>query len=437
MINLRNEAYSILLKVFKDNLFSDKLLHKYHNKINNNEERLLYNLVKGTIKRKVKLDYIANSLTDEAKFDKTDLKIKTLIYLSLYQLLYCSSIPSYATVNESVELAKKLFNEKVASFLNALLRSYLNNPEITYPQDIVKRLSVEHSYPEYLIENWLSQFGEEETELLCMYFNDNPKLSIRVNSIATTAEKLVKYFEKKGVTLNRYEGIHNVFHSDRPEILLNDVALGEGYYSVQDASAAMIVNCLDPQKNESIIDFFAGPGGKVTYIAELMNNTGEIIAIDKSPQKIKKIRKNLSTLQLNNTILVKEDFKHFGPKAPAYHRVILDVPCTGWGVLQKKPELRWQQNQDLQSLLKLQENALNYGSEFVRPGGFLVYSTCTMNPEENEIQVEKFLKRNKNFTPVDINGLIPKKYTDGFYLKTIPHAHNMDGAFAAKMQKHL
>jgi len=180
---------------------------------------------------------------------------------------------------------------------------------------------------------------------------------------------------------------------------------------------------------------FAGPGGKTSYIAELMENSGEIIAIDKYPKKIKLVKQAIERLQLSNVKLVVQDALKYGPIAPAYDKVLIDVPCSGWGVLGKKAELRWQTHQKNNELIKIQSSALNYAAKFVRLNGYLIYSTCTMNRIENEDQIEKFLKKHPNFELVPANQYLPDLYTDGDYLKTIPHKHQMDGSFGAKMKR--
>jgi len=197
----------------------------------------------------------------------------------------------------------------------------------------------------------------------------------------------------------------------------------------------MVVELLQPELNESILDLFAAPGGKATYISELMRNTGELIAVDKFPNKIKKLKRAIERLQINNMKLHAEDAFKFGPITPSFDRVILDVPCSGWGVFQKKAELRWQLNQNMKELIKLQKKALDFGAKFLRPGGILVYSTCTLNIDENEKQIENFLNRNPNFTLEPADQFIPKEITEGGYLKTLPFKHNSDGAFAARLKK--
>ncbi|MCB5230948.1 MAG: 16S rRNA (cytosine(967)-C(5))-methyltransferase RsmB [Candidatus Cloacimonas sp.] len=433
---IRKEAYNIILKVLKNHVHSDRLLDQAFKKIEDDQDKnFLNHLVRGTIKMKGNLEYIAASLSDKEKYAKTDLKIKVLLYLGLFQLKYCNSVPEHSAVDETVELAKQLLNPKVADYVNALLRNYLRNPKIEYPSNPVERMAAEHSFPSELIESWIEDYGEDETELLCLYFNENPKLSIRVNRIATDFGKVKKYMDKKGYELSASECSDHIFTTTFNQAVLNDVSFEEGYFSIQDGSAAMVVELLDPQMDDYILDLFAGPGGKCTYISEIIENTGEVIAVDKFPQKTKLIKSAIHRLQITNMKIITEDAFKYGPKVAAYDRVLLDVPCSGWGVLQKKAELRWQHNQDMKSLIKLQENALTTGAQFVKVGGILVYSTCTINRQENEEQIEKFLQKNGEFELVDAGSSIPSKYVSNGVLRTLPHRHMIDGAFAAKMVK--
>ena len=437
MKNLRLEAYQIIVKVLKKNMFSDKLLHKLSNQMKGTKENsdFIYALVKGVIKRKMNLDYICRKFVDEKKYANTNLNVKTVLYIALYQLLYMDSIPEHAAVNESVDIAKQLFGQKMANFINAVLRSYLRNPNIEYPENDSERLSVEYSFPKMIIDDWIAHLGIDGTEMLCMYFNDVPNISIRINQLATNRERIKKYFAKKNVVINESESSPLIFTSSQVKEVLSDVAFSEGYYSVQDASAAMVVEMMDPNPGESILDLFAAPGGKSTFIAEKMENKGEVVANDKIPNKIKKVKKALERLQINIVNPIVSDAFKYGPLAPSFDRVLLDVPCSGWGVFQKKAELRWQESQDMKKLLKIQYDALERGAKFVRPGGYLVYSTCTMNTAENEEQINKFLLKNKNFSLVNPGEFVPKKFITDNFLKTIPHLHHMDGAFAAKMVK--
>ncbi|PKN74676.1 MAG: 16S rRNA (cytosine(967)-C(5))-methyltransferase RsmB [Candidatus Cloacimonetes bacterium HGW-Cloacimonetes-2] len=436
-MNFRQEAYSTILKVLKDHDFSDTLLQQRAKKLKQSDESvaLFYTLVKGVIKMKGKMDYILSKFTDEKKFAVTDLKIKTMLYIGLYQLIYLDSIPDHASINETVDLAKSILGNSVGDFVNAVLRSYQRNPEIEYPTDPVKRIATEHSYPEELVRDWITLWGEEDTEYLAIFFNENPQLHIRVNATATTAPKLLSYFEKRSIELHPSPASKMMFTSPDADKLLNDVAFSEGYFSIQDSSAALVVELMDPKQEESILDLFAAPGGKCTYIAERLANTGEVVAVDKIPNKMKLLKQAADRLQLTNIQLVTTDAFKYGPVAPAFHRVLVDAPCSGWGVLSRKADLRWQVHQNLPELVKLQEKALDYAANFVAPEGVLVYSTCTMNPNENEKQIENFLKRNKSFELVDAAKYIPAEYTENGCMKTVPFRHNMDGAFAARLKR--
>jgi 16S rRNA (cytosine967-C5)-methyltransferase len=435
-MNIREEAWLIIVKVIKNNMFSDKLLTQSARKINDENVNLLYHLVRGVIKMQLHLDYIISHYVDKTKYRETDLRVKALLYLALYQLLYCDGIPTHAAVNETVALAKKHMNEQIAGFINAVIREYLRKPEFTYPHDEAERISVEHSFPINVVKKLLDHLDVEQVEYMCMYFNEPPKLYMRVNSLATTKDKLIKYFAKKDITLENASASKNVVTSKDGERILRDVAFDEGYFTIQDTSAILTIELLDPKEDENILDLFAGRGGKTSYIAELMNNTGEIVAVDKIPYKMKEMKQTLSRVLATNVNLVIEDAFKFGPVAAVYDRVLIDVPCSGWGVFQKKPELRWQVRQDIAELIKLQEKALETADLFVKPGGYLLYSTCTINPDENEAQIQKFMRANPQYELIPADQIIPAQYTENGFLKTIPNKHNMDGAFAAKLRKY-
>lgn len=434
---LREEAYYTILKVFKDTEFSDTLLHQRAKKLKGNKENvaLFYNMVKGVIKMRMKLDYVLSQYTDKEKFDQTDIKIKAWLYLGLYQLMYLDSIPDHAAINETVELAKKNLGEKVGDFVNAVLRAYQRNPEVKYPDDTVLRIAYEHSYPPELIAKWIELWGEEDTEYLALFYNENPRLHIRVNTTATTRDKLIQYFTKRDIPVTPSPVSKVTILTDAADDVLEDVAFSEGYFSIQDTSSTLIVDLLDPHPEENILDLFAAPGGKCTYIAEKMVNTGEVVAVDKIPNKMKLLKQAADRLQLTNIKQVVTDAFRYGPVAPAYDRVLADVPCSGWGVFGRKADLRWQANKNIEELVKLQEKALDYAANFVRAGGILVYSTCTLNPAENEEQIKKFLQRNPKFTLVNAKEILPSDFVVEGMFKTLPFKHDMDGAFAAKMRK--
>jgi 16S rRNA (cytosine967-C5)-methyltransferase len=436
-MNIRSEAYDIIVKVLKNQEFSDNLLQQRAKKLRHNNEQVafMYHLVKGTIKYQLKLDYICRQFTEADKFEKTDIKIKVLLYMGLYQLLYMNSVPDHAAINETVELAKYNMNASVSGFVNSVLRSFQRNPEVVLPIDPVERIAYEYSYPVGLIKEWHRLWGEEKTERMAIFFNETPKLHIRVNTIATDTAKLIPYFLKRSIYCSVSPASKNIIVTENAFEALDDVGFSEGYYSIQDTSAAMIVELLDPKPGESVLDLFSAPGGKCTYIAEKLNNSGEVIAVDKTPNKMKLLKQAAERLQLTNIKLLVQDAFAYGPVAPAFDRVLVDAPCSGWGVMGRKADLRWQLHQNIPEIIKLQERALNYAANFVKLGGHLVYSTCTMNPMENEKQIEQFLSKNKKFQLVNANTIIPSTYAEEGYLKTVPYMHDMDGAFAAKLVK--
>ncbi|MGC9361410.1 MAG: 16S rRNA (cytosine(967)-C(5))-methyltransferase RsmB, partial [Candidatus Syntrophosphaera sp.] len=365
----------------------------------------------------------------------TDIKIKAFLYMGLYELMYMDSIPEHASINETVELAKSTLGGTVGDFINAILRAWQRDPQVKYPDDPILRISYEHSYPKDLIENWIRLWGEKNTEKLARYYNENPKLHIRVNATATSRKKLIRYFAKRDVSLTPSKVGEMMLITEAGSEVLEDVAFSEGYFSIQDISSSLIVDLMDPQPQENILDFFAAPGGKCTYIAEKLNNTGEVVAVDKIPSRMKLLKQAADRLQLSNIKQIVTDAFKYGPVAPAYDRVLVDAPCSGWGVFGRKADLRWQANKNIEELVKLQSKALDHAANFVRPDGVMVYSTCTINPAENEEQVEKFLARNKQFELLDAAQYLPQDFTDAKMFKTLPFRHDMDGAFAAKMIK--
>jgi 16S rRNA (cytosine967-C5)-methyltransferase len=431
----RKHAYQTILKILRDTEFSDTLLRQRAKKIKNNrhEVAIFYHLVKGVVKMKLKLDFILSQYADPKKFSGTDIKIKAFLYMGLYELMYLDSIPAHASINETVELAKSTLGNTVGDFINAILRAWQRDPHVEYPDDPVLRISYEHSYPPHLIECWISLWGLENTENLAKYYNENPKLHIRVNATATSPEKLIRYFANRDVQLTPSKVGEMMLITEAASEVLEDVAFSEGYFSVQDISSSLIVDLLDPQPRENILDFFAAPGGKCTYIAEKLANTGEVVAVDKIPNRMKLLKQAADRLQLKNIKQIVTDAFRYGPVAPAYDRVLVDAPCSGWGVFGRKADLRWQANKNINELVKLQARALDHAANFVHPEGVLVYSTCTINPEENEEQVKKFLERNKQFELVDAARTLPEDFTDAGMFKTLPFRHDMDGAFAAKM----
>jgi 16S rRNA (cytosine967-C5)-methyltransferase len=436
-MNFRSEAYSTILKVLKNGEFSDSMLQQRAKKLKSDGDdiALFYTTVKGVIKMRLHLDFVLSHYTDAKKYAATDLKIKILLYLGLYQIKYLDSIPPHAAVNETVELAKSILSPQVADFVNAVLRNVLRGSDLEYPDDPALRIAYEHSYPPELIKGWISLWGVEDTEMMALYFNENPALHIRVNQTATSPQKLMAYFQRRGIEIIPSVASGMMFHTMQSSEVLNEVAFSEGYFSVQDTSAALVVELLDPKPEQSVLDLFAAPGGKCTYIAEKLNNTGEVIAVDRIPNKMKLLKQAADRLQLYNIKQITTDALKYGPVAPAYDRVLVDAPCSGWGVFSRKADLRWQAHNDIPELIKLQEKALEHAANFVKPEGYLVYSTCTMNPDENEKQIAKFLLHNPKFTLIKAEGFIPQDFTENGFLKTIPFRHFMDGAFGAKLQR--
>ena len=434
-MEIREIAAKIIYRVLKDKAYSDKLLLVYSKNIfNEADKKFLYTLVKGTIKMQLNLDYIAKTLANNSNYEKTLLEIKIILYLALYQIFYLEKIPHYAILHQSVELAKKKYGQKIANFVNAVLRKAKEDllEKIKYP--LGKEISLKYSYPDNLLKIWQKEFSSFEIEELCKYFNKPAKIHLRVNNLVSNKEEIKDYFIKNKIKFWETELSEDIFVVENSSVL-KSAFFTKGAFSVQDLSASLVVQLLDIKKNEEILDLFAAPGGKASYISQILQNTGKVLAVDISKTKIEKIKEATIRLKINNLhCLCMDSFEFSGFEN--YSKILLDVPCLGFGVLLKKAELRYPSKQKIKEILSLQRKILQNVGEKVKIGTHLVYSTCALHREENEEQIKNFLKNNDNFKLIDAKNYVSQKITtkEGF-LKIIPYKYNCDGVFAAILKK--
>ncbi|RLC49109.1 MAG: 16S rRNA (cytosine(967)-C(5))-methyltransferase RsmB [Candidatus Cloacimonadota bacterium] len=439
-MNIRAISYNILCKVFQNNAYSNKLLSYYCKKFNlsSQDKKLLYILTKGIIKQRNFLDFILSQSIKNRDFKCIKESIKCLLRLGLYQIIFMDSIPDRAAVNETVEIAKKVKNQTTANFVNAVLRNYIRNKDaIKLPDknNTSEYLSVKYSFPKKLIEKWLTLFTEYEVELMCEYFNKPPKLSIRYNCLTTNKDSLSAYLLKKNIRFSYGQYSSNIFHIIDQFDLSKDEYFIQGKYSVQDESSALAVELLNPHQDERILDMFAAPGGKTSYIAELLNNEGSITAVDIYPHKVKVMKANLSRLYIKNVDIICGDIfaLDFSEK---FDKILVDAPCSGWGVMAKKADLRWHYQKNLSQLIELQEKALNKADKLLKHNGQIVYSTCTFNINENELLIKKFIDNTGNYKIVSPDNLIHKEIIEHHnIIKTLPFKHQIDGSFAVKLKR--
>lgn len=419
------------------------------------DKRFLTELVYGTIRRQRTLDALIDQLGKKLSHQQPP-DLRLILHLGLYQLRYLNQIPTSAAVNTTVELAKQNGFANLAGVVNGLLRQYvrltqihasaeatiatssLNDP-LRLPTDLTQRLGVLYSYPDWIVENWLKQFGQAETEKLCQWMNEPPSIDLRINRLKTTIEEVETAFSHVNVSTQRVPCLPNALR------LIESVGniqklpgYQDGWWVVQDGSAQLVSYLLDPQPGEMVIDACAAPGGKTTHISELMDDQGNVWACDKTPSRLKKLEQNRDRLQLHSIHIHTGDsrtFTHFRNQAD---RVLIDAPCSGLGTLHRHADARWRQTPDsVTQLAQLQAELLAQAATWVKPGGVLVYSTCTLHPTENEHQIDRFLNTHLTWklVPPHPNSVAASFATAESWCKVVPHHHQMDGFFMARLEK--
>ena len=417
---VRFSAVKIIFSVTEKNSFANVEISKILREKNFSDldRRFLTELVYGTLKKISSIDWIIEKFSDR----KIDKKVLAVLRLGVFQILFTDKIPKFAAVNESVEIAKKFCGLGASKFVNGILRSILRNPEkIKFPDDdSVESLALKNFHPIWIVKLFLNEFGLDETKKILAANNSEPPLCLRVNTLKISREEFLEKFPAAEKSKLVDDGIILKNHG----ALDNFLPLKKGLCQVQDESSMLIAHLLEPQENNFVIDCCAAPGGKSTHIAELMKNRGKILACDIYEHKIKKISENAKRLGIKIIEPILTDARKIGEKFfEKADRVLVDVPCSGLGVLRRKSDLRLKKNFDeIKKLPTLQLEILESAAKTLKRGGILIYSTCTILKAENENVVEKFLSANKNFE------LVEKKLF-------LPHIDNTDGFFYAKILK--
>lgn len=437
---VRGLAVKILNRIDRTDAYLDKMLQIEikNSELESNDKALLFEIVHGVIRYLGRIDWILTGFY-KGQFSKCIPNIKNAMRVALYQILYLDRVPDYAAVNEAVDFVKKLQGKKPADLTNAVLRNIIRNKNgIRYPDPAENKLSyftAYHSHPSWMVKRWIARYGEPFTEELLMANNKKPSLHLRVNKIKTTSEEMYKLLDEvqlkydSGKHLDSFIRLHNLTN------ITDWKYFSAGYFSVQDESTGLPCYLLDPKPGMRVLDLCAAPGGKTGLLADLMENSGELIAIDKYESRIKILKNNLERLGVTNVKLIEADSSEY--VGGLFDRVLVDVPCSGLGTLTKKPDIKWKRDiGDFRKLNEIQYKLLVNGSKLVDVGGFIVYSTCTIEPEENYLIIEKFLNKNSGFELVNATEMFDEKLTDSNgCLQTFPHIHELDGAFAAKLKR--
>jgi len=442
--NPRQAACSVLLRINKDGSYADQLMDKElaNGNLTGPNRGLFAELVFGVLRRQGTLDYILKGLLDQP-LSKLEPAALVLLRIGLYQLIYLDRVPESAAVNESVNLAKQLI-PRASGLVNAVLRNYLRRKDsITFPNpatDPAASIAVRHSHPDWLVKQWISQLGEDETELLAEASSLQPPLTLRANTLLISRDDLLQrlldnsiaatpcHFSPHGIQI---EGRHHI-----PGL----PGFRDGLFAVQDEASQLAGLMLDPQPGERILDTCAAPGGKATHMAQLMNNRGQIVAMDVSKRKLPLIldsaqRLGISIISTRAADLLRSDLL----PENAFDRILLDAPCSGLGVIRRNPEAKWRLvPADIARLAETQKRLIDNAVKMLKPGGVLLYSTCSTTCEENESVVNDFLSRHCDCMLENLNGIFPayeELFTSEGMFRSWPHRHGMDGFFAARLRK--
>ncbi|MBE9047709.1 16S rRNA (cytosine(967)-C(5))-methyltransferase [Pleurocapsales cyanobacterium LEGE 10410] len=442
--NSRSLAFLALKNVYQHKAYTDIALNRVIKSvgksvvISQSDRSFACELVYGIVRRQRTLDALIDLLgKKKAAQQPPDLRI--ILHLGLYQLRYLDRIPASAAVNTSVELAKENNLAKLSGVVNGLLRGYIRQAEsgdpLQLPEDPIVKLGIRHSFPNWIVETWLEQLSIEETDRLLAWFNQSPKIDLRVNPLRASVEKVEASFRAAGILV---EGIPNLPQGLRLQSAgaVPDLpGYKEGWWVIQDSSAQLVTHLLDPQPGETIIDACAAPGGKTTHIAELMQDRGKIIACDRATKRLNKVRENAARLHLQSIQIEAGDIRDKSEFVNLADRVLLDAPCSGLGTLHKRPDIRWRQTkQAIRELFSLQRELLEQAATWVKPRGILVYATCTLNLLENEKVIQSFLSNHSNWSIQSPPKAIAGDWvtTEG-WIKVYPHRHDMDGFFMVRL----
>lgn len=429
MKNTREKALQIINDVLYKGTFLEESLEIL--KASNIDERdfaFIKEIITGVVRNKTYLDYVIRQ-NSRVRFNRIHKIILIILEMAIYQMYFLDKVPDYSIVDESVNLAKIYGNKGSISFTNGILRSIAKKkPAQVTLKNSIDNLSTYYSHPRFYTEYFYENYGEEFTKKLLKSNNEKAPFTIRVNSIKTNRDDLIKNLSQIGFEIEEttYDKALNVLN---PNGIIDTEYFEKGHFYVQDLGSILVSSFLNPRKDSKVLDLCAAPGGKTTHLSELMDNTGEIVACDKSKGKINLIKenaqrlgcKNISTM-INDARVLNDDFIN------KFDYVLVDAPCSGTGLYRKKPDIKWNKGiDDLKELGKIQLEILNNAKEYVKDQGLLLYSTCSLSKIENEDVIENFLSENKNFKIKNLRG---KEV-----LKLFPSVDGSDGFSICLLEK--
>ncbi|HWR61362.1 MAG TPA: 16S rRNA (cytosine(967)-C(5))-methyltransferase RsmB [Clostridia bacterium] len=406
------------------------------------DKALVTEIVNGTLRNLNRIDWIKSQFVKKNNIDPW---MEDILRCGIYQIIFLDRVPDSAVCNESAELARSHGHEGTVKFVNGVLRNVSRNKDkLVYPdrnREYIKYLSVFYSHPEWMVRKWVKDYGRDFTEALLQADNEVPPFTIRCNSLKYGRQELMHILAEEGIECSEGRLNPEAISIRGTSSIEEKNSFRKGYYQVQDESSMLVAHIVDPRPGEAVLDMCSAPGGKTTHMAELMENKGEIVARDIHPHKLKLVEESCGRLGISIVRTELYNARELDESAlERFDRVLLDAPCSGLGVIRRKPDLRWKKEPDnFRELPALQKEMLELASKYVKSGGSLIYSTCTINKTENLMVVRDFLSGNTGFHLVSLEGLIPdslisEQAREG-YLELFPNIHGTDGFFIAKLGK--
>ncbi len=437
---IRGTAIKILSRVERTDSYLEKLLdHELrYLELSVQDKALLFEIVHGVVRWQGRLDWILSGFY-KGQFSKAIPILKNALRVALYQILFLDKVPEYAAVNEAVEFVKRLHGQKPADISNAVLRNIIRNKNsLRYPDPAANLLgyfSTYYSHPTWMVRRWMSRFGIDFTVALMQANNERPSLTLRLNTQKISIEECKLLCDSVNIKFQPGKFLPDFIKIVSQANILQWQYFVEGYFTVQDESAGLACRLLDPKPGMKVLDLCSAPGGKSAYIANLMNNTGEIVSVDRFDARLNILRKNLDRLGITIVRAIEKDALEFNEGM--YDAALIDAPCSGFGTLSKKPDIKWKKELlDIQQLSILQLDLLNHTAKMINPGGILVYSVCTIESEETTGVLYKFLADNPEFAIEPADQFVSPDVVDANgCVQTYPNIHKIDGAFSARLRK--
>ena len=423
MSNARYVAVNALIKVNREGAYSNLTFDKQlqGEDLSDKDKALATSLFYGVLDRKITIDYIIK------QFSKTPIrKISPLtleaLRIGIYQLMFLERIPESAAVNESVNIVKKSKESRNSGFVNAILRNVVRNP-VTLPDGKTpEELSIKYSCPVWIINSFISDYGIENAINLLESGLESPPVNLRVNTLKTNSQQLVELLEKAGVKTSITDETENCVTVQGGINIKQNELYKKGYFHIQDIASQITASKLGVRPDERVLDMCSAPGGKAFTMAEIMENKGEIVAADLYEKRVQLIKRGADRLGIDIIKTIVADATVFEESLGRFDAVLCDVPCSGLGVLRRKPEIKYKEVEDFSLLEEIQRKILKNASRYLKDGGRLLYSTCTLSKSENEGAVKAFLEENR-------------EYTLTFQHTFMPHTDGTDGFFCALLQK--